>query len=271
MFEGVNDIIFKNPSRIVSPLNWVEHIPFAFKLVEVLKPSVIVELGVHSGNSFCAFNQAVKMLNLHSKCFGIDTWLGDTQAGFYDSDVYDSLSKYVKEQYQESAILMKCTFDEGLDAFEDYSIDILHFDGLHEYHMVSSDYHKWKRKLSNSGVILFHDTQVEYDSYGVKKFWREIQSDFKVFEFTNCHGLGVLLYGSNPSMDIVNMFDYLQNNSEYIHLLQLIGSQIFYYNKSIDLEIKVNQLVNLNEQYLNSSSYKLGKKLISPLNYFKKL
>ncbi len=270
MFDGVNDIIFKYPNRIVPPLNWVEHIPFAFKLVEVLRPNVIVELGVHSGNSFCAFNQAVKMLNLHSKCYGIDTWLGDTQAGFYDSEVYGSLSKHVKEQYQESAVLMKCTFDEGLDAFEDYSIDILHFDGLHEYHMVASDYQKWKRKLSDSAVILFHDTQVEYHSYGVKKFWCEIQSDFMVYEFTHCHGLGVLLYGNNPSMDLINMFNYLHNNPEYVHLLQLIGSQIFHSNQSIELENKINDLINLNTYYSNSASYKLGKMLLTPLNKIKK-
>lgn len=271
MLDGVNDIIFKQPDRIVIPLNWIEHIPFAFKLVEVVKPRVIVELGVHSGNSFCAFNQAIKMLNLSSKCYGVDTWVGDSQAGFYASDIYESLSKYVNEQYQESAKLMKCTFDEALDAFEDHSIDILHIDGLHDYDSVLSDFEKWKRKLSDFSVVLFHDTQVDYHGYGVKKFWKEIQNVFQSFEFMHCNGLGVILFGDKHNKDTIKMFEYLKTTPKYVRLLQLMGAQIFYRANSTELEEKNNQILNLIALYSNSNSYKLGKMLLGPFKMLKKI
>jgi len=269
MFDGVNDIIFKQPNRVAYPLNWVEHIPFAFKLVEVVRPRVIVELGVHSGNSFCAFNQAIKMLNLTSSCYGVDTWLGDSQAGFYDSNVFEVLSKYVEEHYQESAVLMKCTFDEALATFEDNSIDILHIDGLHDYDSVFSDFQKWKRKLSEFSVILLHDTQVMYEGYGVKQFWHEIRNDYQNFEFDNCNGLGVLLYGKRPLENIQKLLHYLRSTPEYVNLIQLVGSQIFYRHKVIELEDNLNNFTSLANQYLNSTSYKLGKVLLGPLKILK--
>ena len=56
---------------------WIEHIPFAFWIVEVLKPKTVVELGVHNGVSYFSFCQAVKTLNADTACYGIDTWKGD--------------------------------------------------------------------------------------------------------------------------------------------------------------------------------------------------
>lgn len=268
MFDGVNDIIFIQPDRVVIPLNWVEHIPFAFKLVEVVKPRLIVELGVHSGNSFCAFNQAVKILNLSTICYGIDTWNGDSQAGFYDSTVFENLSKYVKEHYQESAELMKCTFDEALDAFEDHSIDILHIDGLHDYDSVYSDFQKWKRKLSNFSVVLFHDTQVTHHEYGVHKLWSEINEKYMSFEFQNSHGLGVLLYGGNQNLDTINYLEYLKNSQKYTNLLKLIGSQIYFSNNCISLENNLNSTKEILKRYSTSRSFKIGNLILKPFRLF---
>src|SRR5262245_56230090 len=72
-----------SPDRLVGPPAWIGHIPFAFWIVAALRPSIIVELGVHSGNSYCAFLQAVASLQLRAQCFGIDHWRGDDQSGAY--------------------------------------------------------------------------------------------------------------------------------------------------------------------------------------------
>ena len=54
-------IIFEQPMRIAAYPFWLEHIPFAFFLVDCLRPRLLVELGVQTGNSFNAFCQAVKL------------------------------------------------------------------------------------------------------------------------------------------------------------------------------------------------------------------
>ena len=84
-------ICLASPKRLTSVRSWHEHIPFAMFLVDLLRPSVLVELGTHAGDSYCAFCQAVKELNLNTRCYAIDTWKGDAHSGFYDARVLEDL------------------------------------------------------------------------------------------------------------------------------------------------------------------------------------
>src|ERR1700712_4795297 len=74
------------PDRAVEPSPWLGHTPFALWLIEATKPRMVVELGVHTGNSYCAFLQAVDSLGLDTRCFGIDHWQGDPHAGHYGDE-----------------------------------------------------------------------------------------------------------------------------------------------------------------------------------------
>ena len=73
---------------------WLEHIPFAFWLVDTLRPRNIVELGTHYGSSYFSFCQAVSKLDLETCCFAVDTWGGDEHAGLYGEEVYREVSEY---------------------------------------------------------------------------------------------------------------------------------------------------------------------------------
>lgn len=87
-------ICYTKPLRLEEPWAWVQHIPFAFFVIDILRPELFVELGTHSGNSYCAFCQAVKELEIDTKCFAIDTWEGDSQAGFYGPKILMDLREY---------------------------------------------------------------------------------------------------------------------------------------------------------------------------------
>jgi hypothetical protein len=95
----VRPIVFMQPDRAVYPPAWLEHIPFAFWLVAVVKPRMFVELGTHSGNSYGAFAQAVQHLGLDAAGYCIDTWRGDAQAGFYDESVFADWKAYHDELF----------------------------------------------------------------------------------------------------------------------------------------------------------------------------
>lgn len=186
------------PSRLVSPESWVKHLPFAFFCVQVLKPKVIVELGVHTGNSFCGFAEASNLFQTNTKVYGVDTFEGEIHAGFYDDHVYNELSAYIKENFNENISLMKMRFEEAVTYFSNESIDILHIDGLHTYEAAKSDYDLWLKKVKKNGVILFHDTIVRRDEFGVWKLWEEIKdSHHYSYEFLFGHGLGVIALGDN--------------------------------------------------------------------------
>ncbi|EQD40430.1 hypothetical protein B1A_16444, partial [mine drainage metagenome] len=89
------------PDRMVFPNAWCGHLPFAFWLIDTLKPDNFVELGTHTGNSYLTFCQAVKQVGSDTRCFAVDTWEGDEHAGYYGEEVYTTLSDYHQPRYAQ--------------------------------------------------------------------------------------------------------------------------------------------------------------------------
>jgi hypothetical protein len=125
-----------HPLRMESSDPWLGHIPFAAWLIQTIKPSIFVELGTYSGNSYLAFCQAVQEGKLDTRCYAVDTWKGDIHGGFYSDHIYDELNKYHNVNYAGFSRLMRMTLTKRW-VFRDGSIELLHIDGLHTYEAVS--------------------------------------------------------------------------------------------------------------------------------------
>lgn len=187
------------PVSLVTPNSWCGHLPFAAWLVQQFKPEIFVELGTHTGNSFFTFCQAVKENSLPTRCYAIDTWQGDEHAGYYGDEIYGRVDAHTSEHYNGFARLLRTTFDEGLNYFADNSIDLLHIDGLHTYDAVKHDFDTWLPKLGPGAVVIFHDTNVRQNNFGVWQLWQELAQRYPAFEFLHSHGLGLLqLDGGAP-------------------------------------------------------------------------
>src|SRR4029079_11648390 len=81
-------IVFHTPERTVHPPSWLEHTPFAFWIIDALRPATFVELGCYSGNSYSSFAQAVQTLGLSTACYAVDTWGGDPHSGVFEEGVF---------------------------------------------------------------------------------------------------------------------------------------------------------------------------------------
>jgi len=188
------------PQRLTDIASWHEHIPFASWLIRQIRPLRFVELGVHKGDSYSAFCQAIAEARLPTVCFGIDTWQGEQHAGTYDDSVWQEFSEYHSQHYATFSRLIRSTFDDALPYFEDGSIDLLHIDGRHFYDDVKHDFESWLPKLSPSAVVLFHDINVRERDFGVWRIWDEVCAQYpaRSLSFAHGHGLGVLFTGSTP-------------------------------------------------------------------------
>ncbi len=193
------------PEYLSDPAPWAGHIPFAAWLIKKQKPQCFVELGTYSGISYLTFCQAIHDQNLSTKAYAIDTWKGDAHAGFYDEKVYESLKILHDLKYPAFSTLLRMTFDEALPRFKDGSIDLLHIDGLHTYEAVRHDFENWFPKISQRGIVLFHDTNVFQKNFGVHRLWSEIKNLYPSIQFMHSHGLGVLLVGSDQPLELLEL------------------------------------------------------------------
>lgn len=214
------------PERLATSA-WLEHLPFAFWIIDAARPRTVVELGTHYGTSYCAFLQAVQHLGLPTRCHAVDTWKGDPQTEFYGEDVYAELRTFHDSRYASFSTLIRSTFDEAARHFADNSIDLLHIDGYHTYETVRHDFETWLPKMSRHGVVLFHDINVRKQDFGVWRLWEEVSAQHPGFNFLHGFGLGVLGVGEDLPTEIRWLTTLEQNLTVFVRcLFENLGRRI---------------------------------------------
>src|SRR5271155_4750138 len=96
----------------------------------------------------------------------------------YSKDILSGLRSYHDPRYASFSQLIQATFDDALTRFSDGTVDVLHLDGCHTYEAVKHDFETWKAKMSDAGVILFHDTANKTNDFGVYQLWGEIENQY---------------------------------------------------------------------------------------------
>ena len=181
------------PNSLQFPDAWVGHVPFAAWVIREISPKIFVELGTHSGNSYFSLCQSVLEAHIETKCYAVDTWLGDEHAGHYDDDVFVTVRAHNEEHYAGFSQLLRMPFDDAVTHFSDESIELLHIDGLHTYEAVRHDFETWLPKLAPGAVVMLHDINVRERNFGVWRLWEELRERYQSnLEFLHSHGLGVL-------------------------------------------------------------------------------
>ena len=164
------------------PSAWSGHWRFAEWLVEYLKPSVTVELGVDYGYSLICLAK-----NNPGQVYGIDTFEGDGHSGprVWEPH-YNGVVETINRYGLENITLIRDRFETVAETW-DKPIDILHIDGLHELHAVKNDLTTWAPFVNSTGVVLMHDVE----AYG------DVKTVFSAhpwpkMKFTHSAGLGIL-------------------------------------------------------------------------------
>lgn len=199
------DILMLPSSRAEQQSAWHGHVSFGHWIVQAVEPKMVVELGTHNGVSFASFCKSVVQSKLHTQCFAIDTWEGDAHAGHYGEHVYQNVATFIDRRFSSFAKLMRCYFDDALSSFAAGSVDLLHIDGLHTYEAVKHDFDTWLPKLSDRGVVLFHDIAVHRGDFGVWRLWEELTCRYPNFSFEHASGLGVLAVGAAPTERVAEL------------------------------------------------------------------
>lgn len=206
---------------------WVEHAPFAFWLVSVLRPASVVELGTHWGYSYFVFCEALRRLGIDGTVAALDTWVGEDHAGLYGEEVHDYVAEVTESWYPDIGRMVRGYFSDSVGEFEPGSVDLLHIDGRHGYEDVVEDFTTYLTTVSDRGVVLFHDVGEHRPNFGVWRFWDEISQQYPSFLFPHNHGLGVLLVGSAVPAELRALTELSPEETERVRTVYAsLGAQI---------------------------------------------
>ena len=212
---------------------WSGHKIFIYNLIRNLEPQNIIELGTHKGTSLFSMAQAIKDGKIKCRLSGVDTWEGDINTGGYNTEtVLGAVKATLKKHYSKVDVnLMKMYFDEALEKTPDASMDIIHIDGLHTYDAVKHDFETWLPRLKKDGIILFHDTVVMKEDFGVIQYWAELTKQYPVnAEFLHSFGLGVIVIGDKykdiPAIIEKYRASYLEYSYEKTKYEAYLGNEV---------------------------------------------
>ncbi|WP_084454981.1 class I SAM-dependent methyltransferase [Comamonas composti] len=251
---SIESSVFLEPHHLTHPAPWAGHIPFAAWLLSIQKPGTLVELGTYSGISYLAFCQAILENDLPTRAWAVDTWEGDAHAGAYDESIYESLCRAHDPHYTGFSMLLRMTFDDALPYFAPRSVDLLHIDGLHTYEAVRHDFETWLPKISERGVVLFHDTNVYRDDFGVHRLWAELSEKYPSFHFPHSNGLGVLLVGPSQPQELLDLCDAKQESlqSQALAMFGSLGARLERRAEVLMLNIQLKDSTH-REQHLQAA------------------
>lgn len=170
-------------------------------LIERIKPYTIIEVGSWKGMSTVTMGKSIKKLNLSTKIYCVDTWLGAIEfwAQFADSierDLmlkngypnvyYQFLSNIVHNNLEHIVMPFPNTSDNGFRYFKSQNItaQLIYIDASHEEDDVYRDISNYYQLLNNNGVIFGDDYS---DWLGVKNAVNRFatENNLKVFVVAN--------------------------------------------------------------------------------------
>jgi len=147
--------------------SWRGHCWFALWLVNRLRPSVTVDLGVDNGFSSQCFAAPGS-----GTVFSVDTFRQNYDRSPRGQALNMSGRRLpqwerVAKQFAElratvgidNVVLMPTTFEVAAATFAQnrWSVDLLHVDGVHRRAAVQRDFETWRPLLRAGAVVLFHD------------------------------------------------------------------------------------------------------------------
>ena len=198
-------ICLSHPLRL-APTAELAHVPVAMFLVDVLRPEVLVQLGVSEGALFCAYAQAVKYLGLRTRCFAIGDWSNSHGEGG-DSSHLSNLRAHHDPLYGKFSQLVQGAPGKAHTDFENGAIDLLHIRAFSPDDDLKEWFERWLPRMSNRGVVILENINVRSNTLDVWKVWKDLSNVHPHFEFPHQGGLGVVSVGKLIPKELVAILE----------------------------------------------------------------
>lgn len=231
-------ICFAAPHRLV-PSEWLEHLPFGMFLIDIVRPSLVVELGTRDGVSYCGFCQAVQRLGVTASCVAVAPGRQEFRTELVGPNSFAEFQAHHDPLYGSFSRVLRCESADALNSFEKDSIDLLHVDGCDTYEEFERDLEAWLARMSRRGVILLHDINVRDRGAGGWKLWREIKDRFPHLEFYHGRGLGLIAVGESCAPELRALLDAGAETMEDVRsFFHALGARVALQARQLELPTK---------------------------------
>ena len=172
------DFAFDDLLGLISPIQIKEEILELLRILNKIKPKVILEIGTASGGTLFLFT---RVASEDATIISIDLPGGKFGGGYpaWKSHLYKAFKLPKQKMHLIRANShSKETLEKLKNILGDRKIDFLFIDGDHTYKGVRKDFEMYSPLVRKGGIIAFHDIVdgPTKDVGGVPKFWREIKS-----------------------------------------------------------------------------------------------
>lgn len=169
---------------------WNSNDPIFEELIKKTQPKIIIEVGTWLGASAIHMAKIIKSLNLDTKIYCVDTWLGAEEfwtslnetsdrnlflKNGYPQVYYQFLSNVFANNVQDIITPIPNTSHIGylILNYHEIKADLIYIDGSHEYFDVKNDITNYLNLLNSNGIIFGDDFNWE----GVNKAVVEVFGD----------------------------------------------------------------------------------------------
>jgi chromosome segregation ATPase len=190
----VSPAAFWRPAYLESSQR-LEHVPFAFWLVDALRPRVVVQIGTADATAYFAICQAVERLGLETDCFAVE---GFTPRAQDEVKRAESARDYHDAHYRTFSRWIPRSLERNSDQFSSGTVDLLVLSDSLSYDELARVVEEWRPRMSDQAVLLIDGTRSMSPQAAPPRIYRELRTEFAGFELPFGEGLGLVAMGSRP-------------------------------------------------------------------------
>ncbi|MCX7568008.1 hypothetical protein OS189_16820 [Sulfitobacter sp. F26169L] len=204
--------------------NFHAHLPFLFWLVEIQRPTSIMEIGITDGQSYFGLCQAVDRLNLPAQCTGIIVPESPKSDEKTKQDQIANIKHYNDENYAEFSKLSRAKAVGALTRCADNSIDLLVLDATLDSQELEQVLNICKHKMSDRAVLLlkgFPNKFVENQHYMIAQSFIDTHETILL---ENGTGIAAILIGGNPDNRLSHFASLKAGSADYNNIHTVFSS-----------------------------------------------
>jgi hypothetical protein len=182
---------------------WGSQHAYLSDAIELLRPSVIVEVGVWKGGSTVFMANAAKTLGLATVVIAVDTWLGSSEHWLqqhlfsemsflsgYPALYHKFLSNVIRAGVAEYVMPIPVDSLNAAHILNSVGVapEMIHLDGGHDYDSVMADLRAWWPVLAPGGVLIGDDYFETGMWASVRQAFDEFFGDLEVMPIENIAG-----------------------------------------------------------------------------------